>query len=369
MLRERTLLHLLLSVARSLAEVPENSKYRDLLHDSCETLKITRDRSRPYVISILNENVQISKNVETSDFRFYERGDVAAQVQKRNDLPDARTYNWEQATKLWREILGVNLKKSQGLAPARSERNQVKRLEVTCLVLISLLLLLLEFWFNQSWPICLVIAWTVPLTRPRTVHLWIALCTIIFNWLISGFENPVLALTFIWVSLHLEHLDKSRLAVIWPFVPCAFLMALLPGQLPLLLIILTFEIIVSLAQINFRRLFVQVVSLFIVIAHLLLNDSAQFSSNLYGLITIPFALVLIILVFPYSSESNLIRVTAPLTLSIATIYFGFDLSSAAIFLIVWLFGFIKIAGSDLPVQNVFETMGIPVTLRRRDSAS
>ena len=254
MLRERTLLHLLLSVARSLGEVPENSKYRDLLHDSCETLKITRDRNGPYTISILNQNGQLNKNVETSNFRFHERGDIEAQIQKRRDLPDARTHNWEQATNLWREILGVNLKKSQGLAPARPNRNKVKRLEIISLMLVSMMLLSLDFFFDQNWPVFLVIAWTVPLTRPRAAHLWIATCTIAISWLISGFENPVLVFALIGVSLHLEHMIKSRLVVFLPFGLCVFLMIFQPSQLVIIVIILLFEIIVSLAQLNLLRL-------------------------------------------------------------------------------------------------------------------
>lgn len=369
MLRERTLHHLLLAVARSLEEVPDNSKHREMIRDSCETLKISREHRGPYVVTLSNENGHVSKSIETSQFRFHERGDIPAQIQLRINLPDARSYNWEQATELWQKLLGVSLSRSRGLAPARSDRSKVKRAEVLYLILISMSLLLIDFYTGQFWPSCLLLGWIVPLTQPKKAHLGVAIVMIIGSLSMTGHEYPLFALIILIVSLHFEYLDKSKFAMFWPFLGCLLIMGAFPDQLKMVILIPIFEILVSLVQTNFRRVMVQFINFFFICSYVFIGNSNSLSMNSYGWILVPIALILAIAVFPHSSEPNLIRITGPLALPIAVVYFEFEMVGATLFLLIWT---LRIAAfrrvSDpRPLQVV--NAGTSVSLRKRNSTS
>ena len=369
MLRERTLKHLLLVVARSLEEVEENSQYRNLLRDSCESLEITRKNRGPYQIFISNENEQKVATVETSEFRFHERGDIQAQVQKRIGLPDARTHNWERATQLWHELLGVNLKKSQGLAPEKVNLPVVNRKEVVVAGVTAILLLFFEYSNLPIWPSCLFLGWTIPLIKPSKSLILIALSVMLITWSFYGQGNVVLFLPLILTFYHIEHLRKTRFDVLWPLVASVGITAVFPNQLPAMVIIINFEIVVSLVQKNYVRFSAQLICLSLAVTYLFHSNPNRQDLNVSGLTTVPLALILVIVVFPYSSESNLIRISAPLALSIATIFRGNNTMSAMRILLVWLIQVIRTARVTNPVGVTAETSGTPVTLRRSNLSS
>lgn len=364
MLRERTLKHLLLVVARSLEEVSENSPYRQLLRDSCESLEISRENKGPYKLSVSNENGQKVTTVEKTEFRFHERGDVQGQVQKRVGLPDARTQNWERATLLWQELLGVKLNKPRGLAPPKIHLSLVNRKEVVVVGTIAILLLFFEYSNSQAWPVCLFLAWTVSLIKPTMPLIVIALSTMLISWTFAGQGNTALLLPLFIAIFHLENLYKSRITVVLPLAALVGLMVLFPRQIPALIIIIMFEIVVSIAQSNYYRLSVQSISLFLAGMFLFLSDLGIHALNYLGLTTLPLALILVIVVFPYSSESNLIRVSAPLSLSIGAIFFEIDTKSAISFLLVWSIQIVKATRSTQPIEQDSKISGTPVTLRR-----
>jgi len=370
MLRERTLHHLLLAVARSLEDTAENSAHRELIRNSCESLKVTREHKGPYTVSFTNENGYVSKTVETSQFRFHERGDVPAQIQLRKDLPDARSYNWEQATDLWRNMLGVSLSKSKGLAPARADHNKAELSEVFYLALISVSLLLVDFYFDEYWFSCLILAWTIPLTQPKRPYLAIAICTIVWSMSISGLQNPLLGLAIIVISMHLEYLDKSRFAIFWPLLGCLFLTAMFPDQLKIIILFPIVEILVSLVQRNFPRVVIHFVTFLLIGSYILIRNSSLSSSmDSRAWILVIAALLLAVAVFPYSSESNLIRITAPLMLSLGAVYLDFEKLSVAIFLIVWTLRLVGFRKTDHSGPLAITQPGTSVTLRKRDSTS
>jgi hypothetical protein len=364
MLRERTLKHLLLVVARSLEEVSENSLYRQLLRDSCESLEISRENKGPYKLTVSNANGEKVTTVETTEFRFHERGDVQGQVQKRIGLPDARTQNWERATLLWQELLGVELKKSQGLAPPQTYLPKVNRKEVFVLGTIAILLLFFEYSNSQAWPVCLFLAWTVSLVKPSKPLIVIALSTVLISWTFPEQGNTAFFLPLVIAIYHLENLYKSRLIVFLPLAALVGLMVSFPHQIPAMIIIIMFEIIVSIAQMNLYRFSVQSIGLLMASMLLFLLDPGTHALNYLGFTTLPFALILMIVVFPYSSESNLIRISAPLSLSIAAVFFEIDTKSAISYLLVWSIQIIKSARSTQPIEQSSEISGTPVTLRR-----
>jgi hypothetical protein len=369
MLRERTLRHLLLSVAKSLEEVPENIAFRNLLIDSCETLQIVREDRGPYVVTVSNEKGQITTKIETSRFRFHERGDVPAQVGMRRDLPDARTHNWEQALIFWQDILGVSLERTRGLAPMRQIERKTNRLEITFIVIVSIALLTVQFLTALTWPVVILLAWLIPLTKPKYVHLWTSLLIIASSVLFSGVENALFPLPILIVAFHLESLSHSKFAVFWPFFGILVITLLYPRQLPIALLILALETMVSVVQINYPRLRVQLVCVSITLFYLLLFKPVFIAENLNGWITAPIVLILIFVVFPRSSESNLIRVTAPIALMFATIYFGYDTNVSFAWLLVWLLGIKEIHLTKKSKRQDSNLPGVSVTISKRSSAS
>lgn len=364
MLRERTLKHLLLVVARSLEDIPDNAPYRQILRDSCKSLEISRDNKGPYKLTVFNGNEQKVITVEITEFRFHERGDVQGQVQKRIGLPDARTYNWERATLLWQELLGVKLNKSPGLAPTRTDLDIVDRREVFVVGTTAILLLFSEFLNPQVWPVCLFLAWTVSLIKPSKPLITIALSTVLIIWTFPGPGNEAFFLPLVIAIFHLENLYKSRHGVLWPSAALVGLMVLFPNQIPVLIIIIFFEIIVSIAQMNLYRISVQAFTLLSASMFLFLLNSGTQTLNPLGFTTLPLALILVIVVFPYSSESNLIRISAPLSLSIGAIWFEIDTRSAISFLLVWSIQIIRRARFTHNIEQTPEIFGTPVTLRR-----
>jgi len=369
MLRERTLHHLLLAVARSLEEVPENSKYRETIRDSCETLKISREHRGPYLVSFSNEKGQVSKSVETSQFRFHERGDIPAQVKLREDLPDARSYNWEQATELWQSLLGVPLSRPRGLAPARPDNSKVYRTEVLYLVFISISLLSVEFYTGQIWPSCLLLAWTVPLTQPKRAHLWVAIFMMTASLWLSGREYPLFALIIVIISLHFEYLDKSRLAILWPFLGCLLIIGAFPDHLKIVMLVPIFEILVSLVQRSYRRITIQIISILLISSSVLIGNSNSLSINLRGWIILPVGLILSVVIFPYSSEPNLIRISSPLVLSLGAIYLQFDIVGTVGLLLVWALQTVLFCRVSNSTRGKVIGAGTPVSLRKRDLTS
>ena len=369
MLRERTLHHLLLAVARSLEEVPENSIHRETIRDSCETLKISREHRGPYLVSFSNEKGHVSSSVETSQFRFHERGDIPAQVQLRKDLPDARSHNWEQATELWQAMLGVPLSRPRGLAPARPDYGKVDRTEILCLFLISISLLLVEFYTGQVWPPCLLLAWTVTLIQPKRAHLLIAIFTIIASLSMTGREYPLFALIIVIIAIHLENLDKSRLAILWPFLGCLIVAGVFPDHLKIVVLVPLFEILVSVVQRSFRRMTIQIISVLLIISFVLIGNSNSLSINAQGWIILPVGLILSVVIFPYSSEPNLIRISAPLVLTLGAVYLQFDLVGTVGVLLVWSLQTLLFRRVNNSAQSEVIDAGTPVLLRKRNLTS
>jgi hypothetical protein len=224
----------------------------------------------------------------------------------------------------------------------------VNRKEVFVLGTIAILLLFFEYSNSQAWPVCLFLAWTVSLVKPSKPLIVIALSTVLISWTFPEQGNTAFFLPLVIAIYHLENLYKSRLIVFLPLAALVGLMVSFPHQIPAMIIIIMFESI----------------GLLMASMLLFLLDPGTHALNYLGFTTLPFALILMIVVFPYSSESNLIRISAPLSLSIAAVFFEIDTKSAISYLLVWSIQIIKSARSTQPIEQSSEISGTPVTLRR-----
>jgi hypothetical protein len=369
MLRERTLQHLLLSVAKSLEEVPANFKHRKILSDSCETLQIVREHRGPYLVTVSNELGQTATEVETSRFRFHERGDVAIQIKSRGDLPDARTHNWEQALILWQEILGIEFERTRGLAPMRKVHGKTDGMELFIIGGVSIALLTVEKITSLTWPVVAILAWLIPLTKPKKVHLGLALLLVISSTLNSGYETFAFGPLLMVAMFQFESLIRSKFDVLGPIAGTVLAAIMCPDQLPIVLLILAFEVIVSFVQLNYFRISILTICMTVVIVISINYHQIVLTENHNGWITAPLAFILLVTLFPRASESNLIRISAPLGLMVGTIYFNLEIASSVALLLIWLLRCADFPTIKKPNQSGLQPSGVPVTISKRDSAS
>jgi hypothetical protein len=367
MLRERTLQHLLLSVARSLEEAPENESSFAKLRAACETLQVVRQRQGPFEVSVSVAEGRKITIADTGRFRFHERGDVPSQVQLRRELPDARTYNWEQAVQLWEELLEIRLVRTRGLAPARVRASKDRKRNIWLLLTAAFIVLLTQYLTKQVAPTCIFLAWIVPLTKPKKEHLVIAIVTGLISWVFSGFENPILGLILIMVSLHVEHLGNSTLAPLALVVGSLLVSVLDVNATPLIPIVMSLELVVSLAQKNYQRLLIVVCSLTVGIfsSFLAIRAESMVSHQLLASAVFVLAVFVVVAVFPYSAELNLLRVSAPIGLAVSTLFLGTEAYVALVFLTVWLFRVLYRRNPEVVEVGKFASSGTPVSLRKR----
>ena len=367
MLQERTLQHLLLSVARSLEEVPENQLSINFLRKSCESLQVVRKSRGPFEVSIFVGEERKTEIVDKSRFRFHERGDVPTQVQSRSELPDARTYNWEQATQLWEELLETRFVRTRGLAPTRSIEPRSQKRNFWLLSMVAILLLLTEHITSQVWPTYLFLAWIIPLTKPKQGQLVVAAVICLSSWKLSGFEKPVLGLFMIMVSLHAEHLGQSTVMSIYLVIGSLLVSLLDANAILLILIVMSSELIVSLAQKRYTRLLFVVCALVIGILLSLLSiqtDSTN-GSHLSVIIVLLLSAIVVVMVFPYSTESNLLRVSTPIALTVSVLFLGAEPYIASALLVIWLSKALYRRKPEIVEDKKTTFTGTPVSLRKR----
>lgn len=367
MLQERTLQHLLLSVARSLEEVPENQLSINFLRKSCESLQVVRKSRGPFEVSIFVGEERKTEIVDKRRFRFHERGDVPSQVQLRSELPDARTYNWEQATQLWEELLETQFVRTRGLAPTRfiEQRNQKRNFWLLSMAAIAFLLT--EHVTNQVWPTYLFLAWIIPLTKPKQGHLVVAAVMCLSSWMLSGLGNPILALFLIMVSLHAEHLGQSTIMSIYLVIGSLLVSLFNVTAILLILVVMSSELIVSLAQKRYPRLLFVVGALVIgtLVSLLSIQTDSTNGSHLSVIIVLLLSAIVVVMVFPYSTESNLLRVSAPISLTVSVLFLGAEPYIASALLVIWLFKALYRRNPQIVDDKNPTFTGTPVSLRKR----
>jgi hypothetical protein len=338
-----------------------------MLRVACETLQVVRQRRGPFEVSVSVVEGRKTKIVDTGRFRFHERGDVPSQVQLRSELPDARTYNWDQAVQLWEELLEIRLVRTRGLAPARVGALKDQKRNSWILLMAAFIVLLTEYMTKQVAPTCFFLAWTVPLTKPKREQLVIAVVTGLISWVLSGIETPLLGLIIIMVSMHVEHLGKSTLAPLALVIGSLLVSALDVNATPLIPIVMSLELVVSLAQKNYQRLFIVVCSLAVGISSgfLAIRADSIVGHQLLASIVSVLAVLVVVAVFPHSAELNLLRVSAPLGLTVSMLFLGTDAYVALVFLTVWLFRVLYRINPEVVEVRKVASSGTPVSLRKR----
>jgi len=103
-MKDRALFHLMMTSARSVRSlVPARESEIDQI---CSTLAISKEGRGPVLIEWRDNTATRSIEVDGKRFSFYARGDVAAIVARRRDGIDLRADNWDEAHRLWGELLG-----------------------------------------------------------------------------------------------------------------------------------------------------------------------------------------------------------------------------------------------------------------------
>jgi hypothetical protein len=364
MLRERTLQHLLLSVARSIEDVPENSLHRNLIRESCEHLTVQRDKRGPYVITIENSKGEHVVSIDSSRFRFHERGDVSRQVELREHLTDSRTHNWNEALAVWVELLNVQLKPSRGLAPKRIHNLTTSRKVVVVQAVLFLLALLLESATNVQGFSAFTLAIMIPLTKPDRFQIIYASIGAFMAWMISDFSTPVFGLCIVMLCLHAENFVKFRTSILLLLSSFVFLSIVSQEIILGLLPVIVLELIVSFTQLQKKRFVAFVLMGFLSVAATLSSFDVESQFGLAsGLLSVA-ALILIVVVFPQSSESNLLRISAPVSLVLMCSILADNHLITGSFIAGWTIALLLPVGNKRDGNSQLVQTGTPVTIRK-----
>ena len=257
--------------------------------------------------------------------------------------------------------------RTRGLAPARVGESKDHKLNFWLLLTAAFIVLLTEYVTKQVAPTCFFLAWIVPLTKPKKEHLVIAVVTGLISWVLSGNENLILGLILIMVSLHVEHLGKSNLAPLSLVIGSLLVSVLDVNATPLIPIMMSLELVVSLAQKSYQRLFIVVCSLAVGISSsfLAIRADSVVGSQLLASVVFVLAVLVMVAVFPQSAELNLLRVSAPIGLAVSTLFLGTEPYIALVFLTVWLFRVLYRRNPEVVEVGKFANSGTPVSLRKR----
>jgi hypothetical protein len=106
-MRELTLRHLLLLVGKAIAENETDSEASLQIVNISATVRVSREKRSPYVISWHDNGSEKSLVVEDSAFRFHVRGDVPNRNPQNEDV---RSSNWAEACKVWSTILAKEVR-------------------------------------------------------------------------------------------------------------------------------------------------------------------------------------------------------------------------------------------------------------------
>jgi hypothetical protein len=166
-----------------------------------------------------------------------------------------------------------------------------------------------------------------------------------------------------------ESLIRSKFDVLGPIAGTVLAAIMCPDQLPIVLLILAFEVIVSFVQLNYFRISILTICMTVVIVISINYHQIVLTENHNGWITAPLAFILLVTLFPRASESNLIRISAPLGLMVGTIYFNLEIASSVALLLIWLLRCADFPTIKKPNQSGLQPSGVPVTISKRDSAS
>ena len=75
--------------------------------------------------------------------------------------------------------------------------------------------------------------------------------------------------------------------------------------------------------------------------------------------------MVVVMVFPYSTESNLLRVSTPIALTVSVLFLGADPYIASALLVIWLSKALYRRKPEIVEDKKTTLTGTPVSLRKR----
>lgn len=361
MLRERTLLHLLLNVGRALSLVDENSQYRNLILEICSSLDVSKLRNGPYVVKWRAGDRIISHTIEHSRFRFHERGDIRPK-DRRDDFPaDARTQNWREATAVWKELTKADLMPTLGIAP-KSINPKPKSLKVGATgviltyVLVAGVILILSM--RTSGVVILACFCLAIFGFAGWVYV-IAIFPLALVLLLDLYDQPAAAILLATLILCLEGLSRKFIYLIPVLLVLVVLSSVSSGALLGLLVLLLFESVYSWLQTRKMRtlLFGVTAVLTLVVSGESGRIALTYSLPTVGVVILSVAVSLFALT--RSTAWNSVWIASPIAFATLPIS-GFDGLTILVIEVLWLLSFL------FPVASVQETISTSGMQSRTD---
>jgi hypothetical protein len=345
--------------------MPENQNLNEEIHTICDQLTINRERRGPYTVKWQSGGLERELTVDSTRFRFHERGDVENQVNKRQALIGAREHNWQEATMVWRELLNVqNLHTTNALAPHQTKIKLIQILrQDLLLIIVCFSLILLGEGVNQRTIVGVSFALSFPLIKISMHRVCISIILVgAYGLLNNQVEYLFVSLTLILLLEMRDLLSSELLIYLFP-VLIGIVLFFSKETALIVLIMMLFEIISDLANKSVSRLLSDSVAFLVSIVFLTVEGSPQFDLSAIGLITAMTGMVLSILAFPYSSDRGMIRVSLPFAVGIMALFAESDPSIAAGMLGSWFILLLwstrqKISKTEAPIF----TTGTPVKL-------
>ena len=362
MLRERTLRHLMLVVGRTLQSLPENSEFKNELHEICDSLEVQREKRGPYELKWTRQGISNSLKVESSRFRFHERGDVPARVEDRKDLNDARTHNWQEAVQVWTEMLpDISMLRTTKLAPIRSKtptRTSLKESKWQLLLYIAVAITGLIL--SQSLILSAALGLAIPLIKPSLERVMAGSIITVIGIFAEPNLRPLLAVVGLVLLLQQEEMFRSRFTALFTPVAALGASALVPRAGWAIALLLAFEIMSDQVSRNRIRLILKMLSLFAVLGISEARTNFHLQITVATAVVCIAALTLCLVALPRSVDKNLFRISAPLMVVILVVQQSLHSTDVLAALMCWLIG---ILWPNKYAQTLVNE-GVPVTIKK-----
>lgn len=147
-MREKTLKHLLLVFGKYLLEIEFDEETKQEVVQVCESLRITRDKRSPYLISWEMSGIEKAILIDETRLIFHVRGDVP---DRNSQHLNVREKNWFTAAEIWSEILGKAVKSaSDQMSPFAFESRKKITPATYGHITLVFVLTILTLWLDTS---------------------------------------------------------------------------------------------------------------------------------------------------------------------------------------------------------------------------
>jgi hypothetical protein len=335
MLKERTLLHLLLSTARALETVPENSPHYSDIQHICESLQVSRERRGPFVVTFDFDGRTKRIEIAEQTFRFHERGDVPAQVKLRGGASDAREQNWSAAIRLWNEILEVELHQSSGLAPHRLAKIEpIHKLRIGFLVIGACLCLSGIASDNVALDF-IGMGLILPLVYTHILNALVSPLILIAMFVLVPDIRPYVSLLLLVSGYSLDRMFAWPKGNFYRVVGIMMAVLMSPASSSAYLLIIAFEIVLAVIQRRKALLIWSCMGALLLAAWLSQEPPTGLFFGRAQLLVLFFAIVCTSSCFTVASDNDVIRISAPIAVFLLSMLYTSLVLGPVLMLIVW----------------------------------